>query len=125
MEIRENLQKSRLLLFDGNKKKMTRKPGKKQKENPLRCTGEGKSLKGNIREGSRKGKTGTVLEVRWPLLGWLSQVGEFFLVREIREFGRKSQKVRKFCKFLIGNPCSLISVLWVALVFMWYWLLFF
>ena len=31
-----------LLLFDGNKIKMTRKSGKKQKENPVGCTGEGK-----------------------------------------------------------------------------------
>ena len=31
-----------LLLFDGNKIKMARKTGKKQKENPVGCTGEGK-----------------------------------------------------------------------------------
>ena len=31
-----------LLLFDDNKEKMARKPGKKQKENPVGCTGEGK-----------------------------------------------------------------------------------
>ena len=36
---------------------------KKQKENPVGCTGEGKSWKGNIREGSREGKTGTILEL--------------------------------------------------------------
>ena len=30
------------LLFDNNKMKMVRKPAKKQKENPLGCTGEGK-----------------------------------------------------------------------------------
>jgi len=29
-------------LFDDNKVKMARKPGKKQKENPVECTGEGK-----------------------------------------------------------------------------------
>ena len=39
-----------LLLFDGNNIKIARKPGKKQQENPVGCTGEGKSLKGNIRE---------------------------------------------------------------------------
>ena len=37
------------LLFDDNKVKMIRKPGKKQKENPVGCTGEGKRLKGNKR----------------------------------------------------------------------------
>ena len=31
-----------LLLFDDNNLKMARKPGKKQKENPVACTGEGK-----------------------------------------------------------------------------------
>ena len=31
-----------LLLFDDNKIKMARKPGKKQKENPVGCTGESK-----------------------------------------------------------------------------------
>ena len=60
-----------LLLFDDNKTKMTRKPGKKQKENSVWCTGEGKRWKGNVREGSRENKTGTVLglslEVKWPL----------------------------------------------------------
>ena len=40
--------------------KIARKPGKKQKENPVRCTGECKTW--DIREGSREGKTGTVLE---------------------------------------------------------------
>ena len=30
------------LLFDDNKIKMARKPGKKQKENMVGCTGEGK-----------------------------------------------------------------------------------
>ena len=38
---------------------MARKHGKKQNENPIGCTGEGKSI--NIREGSRESKTGTVL----------------------------------------------------------------
>ena len=42
---------------------MAMKPGKKQKENPAGCTGEGKRWKGNIREESREGKTGTVLEL--------------------------------------------------------------
>jgi len=31
-----------MLLFNDNKIKMARKPGKKQKENPVGCTGEGK-----------------------------------------------------------------------------------
>ena len=31
-----------LLLFDDNKLKMARKPGKKQKENTVGCTGKGK-----------------------------------------------------------------------------------
>ena len=31
------------MLFGDNKIKMTRKPGKKHKENPVGCTGEGKS----------------------------------------------------------------------------------
>ena len=51
------------LLFGDNKIKMARKPGKKQKENPVECTGEGKRLKGNIQEESGKGKTGTVFEL--------------------------------------------------------------
>ena len=38
---------------------MARKPGKKQKENPVGRIREGKRCKGNIREG----KTRTVLEV--------------------------------------------------------------
>ena len=50
-------------MFDDNKIKMVRKPGKKQKENPVVCTREGKILKGNIRKGSREGKTGTVSEL--------------------------------------------------------------
>ena len=39
----------RLLLFDDNKIKTARKPGMKQKENPVGCTGEGMRLKGNKR----------------------------------------------------------------------------
>ena len=49
-----------------NRMKMARKPGKKQKENLVRLSGEGNTCYGNIREGSREDKTGTVLEVRWP-----------------------------------------------------------
>ena len=49
-----------MLLFGDNKIKMARKPEMKQKENPVGCTWEGKRLKGNIREGSREGKTGIV-----------------------------------------------------------------
>ena len=30
------------LLLDDNKMKMAKKPGKKQEENPVGCTGEGK-----------------------------------------------------------------------------------
>ena len=40
-----------LLLFDDNKIKVARKPGKKQKQNPVGCTREGKRPKRNIREG--------------------------------------------------------------------------
>ena len=47
-----------LFLFDDHNIKMARKPGKKQKENPVGCTGEG-----NIREGSREGKMRTFLEL--------------------------------------------------------------
>ena len=54
------------MLLDYNKIKMERKPGQKQKENPVGCTGEGKRWRGNIKEGSREGKMGTFLEVRWP-----------------------------------------------------------
>ena len=43
--------------------KIARKAGKKQKENPVGCTGEGKRWKGNIREGSRKGRMGTVSDL--------------------------------------------------------------
>ena len=37
-----------------------RKHGKIKRENPVKCTGEGKRWKGNIGEGSRETKTGTV-----------------------------------------------------------------
>ena len=47
------------MLFGDDRVNRARKPGKKQKENPVGCTGEGKISKGNIREG----KTGTVLEL--------------------------------------------------------------
>ena len=61
-----------LLLFDDIKIKVSRKTGKKQKENQVGCTGAGKRLKGIIREESREGKTGTVselsLEGRGPLI---------------------------------------------------------
>ena len=50
-----------------NKIEMAKKPGKKQKENPVGCTGESK--RGNIREG----KTGTVMELEFK--------GEVTLVR--------------------------------------------
>ena len=50
---------------------MARKPRKKQMGNTVGCTGKGKRWKGNVREESREGKMGTVLElsleVRWPL----------------------------------------------------------
>ena len=71
-----------LLLFNDNKIRMARKPGKKQKENPVGCTGESKRWKGNMREG----KTETVLElslkVRWPLWGWLSQGQPVWHIKE-------------------------------------------
>ena len=51
-----------MLLFD-DKLKMVKKPGKKQKKNPVGCTGEGKRWEGNIREG----KTETVLQLSF---GW-------------------------------------------------------
>ena len=53
--------RNHLFLFDDNKIKMARKPGKKQKKTPVGYTLEGKRWKGNIRERSRAGKTGTVL----------------------------------------------------------------
>ena len=46
-----------MLLFD-DMVKMARKPGKKQKENLLGCTGEGKDVN-EIIEGHREDKTGT------------------------------------------------------------------
>ena len=46
---------------------MERKSEKKQKENPVGCTEKGKILKGNIREGSKEGKTGTVLELSFEV----------------------------------------------------------
>ena len=52
-----------MFLFDGNRIRTARKPGKIQKGNPVGRTGECKRGKGNIREGSREGKTGTVLEL--------------------------------------------------------------
>ena len=45
-----------LLLFDDNKIKLARKPGKKQKKNLVGCTGEGKIRKGNLRERPREVK---------------------------------------------------------------------
>ena len=51
------------MLLDNNKIKMAKKPGKKQKENPVSCSDEGKRWKGNIREGSSEGRTGTVSEL--------------------------------------------------------------
>ena len=53
------IQCSFMLLFDDNKIQMARKPGKKQKENPVEFTGEDEKWKGNTIEG----KTGTVLEL--------------------------------------------------------------
>ena len=41
-----------LLLFDDNKIKMARKAGKKKEENLVKCTGGGKTRKGNIRKGA-------------------------------------------------------------------------
>ena len=35
----------------------------KRKGNPVGCTGKSKRLRGNIREGSREDKTGTVSEL--------------------------------------------------------------
>ena len=49
-----SIQVTGKLLFDDNKIKMARKPGKKQKQNPVRCTGEGKRWKGNMRKGTKK-----------------------------------------------------------------------
>ena len=43
-----------LLLFDDNKVKKARKPGKKQKENPIGRTGEGKRVKENERRVMRR-----------------------------------------------------------------------
>ena len=61
------------MLFDDNKIKMTRKPGKKQKENTVGCAGEG-----NIRKGSREDKTGTVLDLSLYVSGTLME-------KELRE----------------------------------------
>ena len=47
--------------------KMARKPGKKETENPVGCTGEGKRLKGNIRQG----KTETVFEFYGDEIRWV------------------------------------------------------
>ena len=81
------------LLFDDSKIRMARKPEKKEKENPVGCTGEGKRRKGNIREG----KTGTVLqlslEVRWPSWGWLMRSNQEVLARSTCEL-----YVRSLCK---------------------------
>ena len=40
-------------MFD-DKIKMARKPGKKQKENPVGCTGKGKRWEGNMRRVQRR-----------------------------------------------------------------------
>ena len=52
------LEPLELLLFDNNKVNMVRKPRKKQKENPVGCTGERKDEK-EIREEYREDKTET------------------------------------------------------------------
>ena len=43
-----------LPLFDDNKIKMARKPGRIWKGNPVGCNGEGKRRNGNIREGKTR-----------------------------------------------------------------------
>ena len=43
-----------MLLFDDNKVKIARKPGKKQKKNPVGCNGEAKRWKGNKRSVQRR-----------------------------------------------------------------------
>ena len=53
-----------MLLFD-YKVKMARKPGKKQKENPVDCTGESKRWKGNIKEGKTRSVLELILEMRF------------------------------------------------------------
>ena len=54
-----------LFLFDDNKIKMARKPGKKLKENPVGCIGEGKDEKEIYEKGIYESfKTETVLELR-------------------------------------------------------------
>ena len=50
---------SMLLLFDDTMVKITRKPGKKHKVNPVECTGEDKTWKGNNENEIREDKTGT------------------------------------------------------------------
>ena len=57
---------------------MTRKPGKKQKEKHVGCTGEGKKCKGNIREGSRDPSRG---QSRDPSLIGVEFGGAVTLVR--------------------------------------------
>ena len=47
-------------MFDDNRLKIERQPGKKQKENPVGCTRESKIKIGNIKEGAREDKTETV-----------------------------------------------------------------
>ena len=42
---------------------MARMSGKKQEENQVGCTGEGKRWKVDMREGSREDKAGTVLQL--------------------------------------------------------------
>ena len=65
-----------LLLFDDNKIKIARKPGKNWKGYPAKCTGEGKRWKVNIWEGSRECKTGFVL-FQPHLLGFSHIVWDF------------------------------------------------
>ena len=51
-------------MFDDNKMKTARKPGKKQKENSVGCTGEAKTLTGNnIRVGSEVTLVGLALKL--------------------------------------------------------------
>ena len=101
-----------LLLVVDNKMKMARKPGKKQKENPVRCSGEDKRWKGNIREASGKGKPGTVmelsLEVRWPLWGLKLMYTHHSILLFFDD--NKTKKARK-----PGIACQSIMLIWSQL----------
>ena len=80
------------LLFDGNKIKIARNSEKKQKENPVGCTEEGKIWKENIRQGSREDTTGIVLEGSSQEVAWLYSPYHVLIICNYTKFCARREK---------------------------------